>query len=111
MGIAVPEGFILVRTARAPESAPSEQSQPSTVVEGGPQGSDHESATAGRSSWFDDSVNVGVSSSRSAPSASLESLLLVSFDNVPQVVEDDICLSSEKAYPSEGLRSALRLVF
>ena len=36
----------------------------------------------------------------------------VSFDDVPQVVEDD-CLSvaSEKAHPSKSLHSALRMVF
>ena len=44
VGIAVPDGFELVRTARASESAPS----------GGSQGSNHESVTASHSSWFND---------------------------------------------------------
>ena len=62
-----------------------------------------------RSSWFDDSVNVGASSFHAAPSALPEPALHVSFDDVPQVVEDD-CVS-DKSHPSEGLLSVLRFVF
>ena len=100
-GIAVPEGFALVRSVSvAAEPAPSGQSQPSTLVGrrvgGGSQVSDHDSATACRSSWFDDSVNVGASSSRAAPSALPKPAPSVSFDDVPRVVEDDhlLCLTS-----------------
>ena len=57
-------------------------------------------------------VNVSASSSRSALSASWESLPHVSLGDVPHVVEDDrLSVTSEKAYLSEGLSSALRLVF
>ena len=57
-------------------------------------------------------MNVGASLSRAAPSALLEPAPRMSFDDVPQVVKDD-CLSvvSDKSHPSEGLRSALQLVF
>ena len=44
-GIAVPEGFQLIRTDRASEAVPSGQPQPSQVVGGGSQGSNYESVT------------------------------------------------------------------
>ena len=62
-------GFSRFRSDRASEAAPSEQSQPSHIVGGGSQRSSHGPVTAGHSSWFDSSVNLGASSSRATPSA------------------------------------------
>ena len=58
------------------------------------------------SSWSDDTVNVGVSSSR-VPGAQCA----VSF--AEEVVDDDdrSSVTLEKAPPSEGLRAVLRLLF
>ena len=113
--IAVPQGVsILVSTARVSfEAAPSAVSQAgvsaSFVSQGGSShDSGHGTAVASpvRSSWFDKSVNVGVSSSRAEPAHR------VSFTDVLSPDDDDrVSIVLEKTLPSEGLRLVLRLLF
>ena len=67
-----------------------------------------------RSSWFDESVNVGASSSRAEPAlrAPAEPAHCVSFVDVPSLDNDDrASIVSEKTLPSEGLCLVLHLLF
>ena len=79
---------------------------------GSVQDSGHDAAVC--ASWFDESINVGASSSSAEPISRplAEPAHCVSFVEIPSLDDDDReSVVLEKASPSEGMRSALRLLF
>ena len=115
-GIAVPQGFSLVDSSvrESSEAALSAAFQAWVSASRSQDGSAHDSGhdAALRSSWFDESVNVGVCSSSAEPAshASVEPAHRISFVEVPSLDNDDhASVVSEKAPPSEGLRLLFQL--